>query len=322
VVNFPGKNCRFCLDKESIMTIKLVRNSLKIWLLSYSLYSFSHAEVIVSTGSSDSHLEPHLSVERREEWGRTFHYLRAEFPEVPGLVCDFWCFETAGVEFASAETLSGGGLAMIHDWEGRDWRIRTEARPEPGAVELVATLTPRSSTVAGEPEAYPPLNVCWQLRGASAFRSAPEPYPKFIERCFLFSEEGRTFLPDTVRHPIPVQPLDHEYNNPPWVQMYAHVDAGEVRSGTTSWAAYSDTRYTLPIIGAVSRDGKFLAALASGSLNVLSQAWHDCMHNNPDWLLDRQRGKKSWRIKVYAITNDPDVLVSRFLGDFPELETR
>ena len=80
---------------------------------------------------------------------------------------------------------------------------------------------------------------------------------------------------------IPVRPPEDLYNNPPWVQMYAAAWQEAPQANTNSWADYSPDRYTTSVIGAVSRDGQYLAALASDSATVLAQAWHDCLHNNP-----------------------------------------
>jgi hypothetical protein len=73
------------------------------------------------------------------------------------------------------------------------------------------------------------------------------------------------------------------------------------------------------VIGTVSRDGKHLAALANGSADSLCNAWHDCLHNNPKWApADAPPDKQRWRLKLYVMPNDPDALLARVAGDFPE----
>jgi hypothetical protein len=85
-----------------------------------------------------------------------------------------------------------------------------------------------------------------------------------------------------------------------------------------SWSDYSPDRYTIPVIGAVSRDGKYLAALGNDSAGLMCQAWHDCMHNNPQWLpADAPPAARTWRVKVYVMENDPDALIARVNKDFP-----
>ena len=210
---------------------------------------------------------------------------------------------------------------MHHTWEGHDRSILTTAKPEEGALELVARLRPEAE-FADETAEYPSLNVCWQLRSAPSFASKPDPYPEFIKRCFILTERGRTFLHETERRKIPVQSPEHEHNNPPWVQMYRPLGTPDVRAGTGSWADYSPDQFLYPVIGAISRDGKFLTAIASGSAGTICQAWHDCMHNNPKWQPSSGHAGKQWRIRVYAMENDPEALLDRFKEDFPEFKAR
>jgi len=85
------------------------------------------------------------------------------------------------------------------------------------------------------------------------------------------------------------------------------------------WAEYSTDRYTVPVIGTVSRDGKHLAALANGSADSLCNAWHDCLHNNPKWTpAEAPPAEQQWRLKVYVMPNDPEALLARVARDFPE----
>ena len=85
-----------------------------------------------------------------------------------------------------------------------------------------------------------------------------------------------------------------------------------------SWADYSLDRYTTRIIGVVSRDGKYLAALANDSAVTMCQAWHDCLHNNPQWQpADAPPEQRIWRSRVYAMEDDPEGLLARVLRDFP-----
>ena len=193
------------------------------------------------------------------------HYLGATFPNIPEFTCDFWCFESPGIVFEKAEAIDGGRIRMTHSWEGEDWEIVTVATPERGAVEIVCHLEPLTGGNE-KPDRYPNLNVCWQLRSATSFASVDEFYPEFVERCFMFTEKGRTFLHDTARSPIPRKRLDHKRNNPPWVQIYYPQSApGEIKTATDSWSGTSSDRYTIPLIGAISKDWRYLTALATGS---------------------------------------------------------
>jgi hypothetical protein len=155
------------------------------------------------------------------------------------------------------------------------------------------------------PAAYPTLNICWQLRRAPGFASKPDPYPEFVKRCFIYTDKGRTFLGETRRLPSPARPLTVKENNPPWVQMYLPKTApSDIRAEPNSWADYSPDRYALPVIGVVSRNDKYLAAITTGAENMMCQAWHDCMHDNARWLPAEEGRAKTWHVRIYVMEND------------------
>jgi len=240
----------------------------------------------------------------------------ATFPNLPDFTCDSWCYESE-TDFLGAEPGEGGALVLRH-------RLRqypkvtlvTTVTPLPGAVEFLARLEVADD--AGElPDYLITPNLCWQLRRAPSFASAPDPFPEFVKRCFIFTREGLTFLDKTERLPIPVRAADDPFNNPPWVQMYRGEWQDIPEVGPTSWAAFSPTRYTATVIGAVSRDGKWLTAIADNGAWQMCQAWHDCMHNNPDWEpQDGPHEDRVWRLRVYAMENDPQALLDRVAEDF------
>jgi len=259
--------------------------------------------------------------EHNKKKGLYYTNLSAKFPNVPDFQCDLWCFESSGIQFASARELEGGKVELSHTWDEHEYQIVTTATPHPGALEIVSRLAPLEDATADLPSTYPNLNICWQLRQAPDFASEPEPYPEFVRRCFIFTESGRTFLLDTHRRPIPVKPAEHKRNNPPWVQMYSPRSApDDLRGGPEGWADYSTDRFTVPVIGAVSRDRKSLTAIASGSESTVCQAWHDCMHNNARWLPASDSSGKEWRVRIYAMQNDPEALLERFHEDFPNVQ--
>ena len=195
----------------------------------------------------------------------------------------------------------------------------TTVTPEPGAVEFAAhpELDPEKAPKDAKiPQDLPGLNLCWQLKRAPAFASKPGAYPQFIKRCFVFTDAGRTFLDRTTRRPIPCRRPDDQCNNPPWVQSYVGVWCKIPAVDSKTWADYSPDRFTIPVIGAVSRDGKYLAALANDTAAGMCQAWHDCLHNNPQWV-KQPDGRQVWRLKVYVMSNDPAALLARTTNDFP-----
>jgi hypothetical protein len=249
-------------------------------------------------------------------------FVWAAFPDVPGLTCDAWCYES-NVRFLDFRKLEDGRVELRH----RDGNLAhvvyvTTVTPEPGAVEFVAraVVDPQEDPDGKLPDRLPGLNLCFQLRRAKGFSSKPDPYPEFVRRCFIFTDQGQKFLLDTHRRQILHRfPADDPKNNPPWVQMYVGVWMPVPGVQGRGWAEYSTDRYTIPVVGTVSRDGKHLVALANGSADSLSNAWHDCLHNNPKWTpADAPPAEQRWRLKVYVMPNDPDALLARVAHDFPE----
>ena len=252
----------------------------------------------------------------RDDDGRP--YAASRFPDAPDFTCDSWCYESP-LDLIDAGDAGGGALELVHRWQDNEKLcIRTRVTPEPGAVDVCAWIEAGPELGGAVPD--PPLtpNLCWQLRRAPGFASQPDPYPQFVERCFIFTGAGLTFLHQTERRPIPVRPADHEYNNPPWVQMYSPRWQPCQRAGPDTWADYSPDRYAYPVIGCVSRDRRHLAALACRRPSALCQAWHDCMHNNPVWE-PGPGGRMEWHLRMYVLENDPEELLRRLDRDFPDV---
>ncbi len=272
---------------------------------------------------------PTIRVVREKLWGQYYPMVSMTFPNIPDFTCDAWCYESA-VDFLDARPLDGGRVEMRHrDHQNPQTLVITTISPAAGAVILEARveldlearveLDKENHAGATLPAEPPGLNLCWQLRHAPAFASKPEPYPLFVKRCFIFTDRGRTFLSDTDRAKIPVRPLDHEYNSPPWVQMYVDARHPVPPTSPTAWAGCSQDRYVTPVIGAVSRDGKYLTAIANDSAESMCQAWHDCMHNNPKWLPENAPvADRRWRLTVYTMENDPKPLLERVAKDYPK----
>lgn len=281
--------------------------------------------VTATATNPDPKTLPTLSVWQDDKFspGKVLTMVRATFPNVPDFTCESWCYESA-LTFLDARALEAGKLELRHRLnDAAQVLLVTTVTPEAEAIEFVARMELEKEGVGALPANPPFVNLCWQLRRAPGFASAADPYPEFIKRCFLFTEKGLTFLDKTTRRKIPCRPAEDQYNNPPWVQMYVGTWQQIPEAGPTSWADYSPNRYTTPVIGAVSRDGKYVAAIANGSASMMAQAWHDCMHNNPPWLpADALPAARRWRVKVYVMKNDPESLLARVVKDFPGAKPR
>jgi len=274
-------------------------------------------DVILKVDNPDQKNLPTLGV-----WKRDKEILvSAEFPNVPGFICDSWCYESP-VEFLGAKPLGNGRLELRHQVEQEPrYLIITEVIPEPGALEFIARAEVAPETRAELPGFLLAPNLCWQLTRAETFRSRPDLYPEFVKRCFIFTERGLTFLHNTERMKIPCRKPDDEYNTPPWVQMHVGMWQNIPYAGPTSWADYSPDRYTMTVIGAVSRDAKHMAVLANDTADLMCQAWHDCMHNNANWApADAPPMERRWRVKIYAGGNDTNAMLEKVSKDFPGIQ--
>ncbi len=279
-------------------------------------------DMLITAPNPDPGKLPTLAVYAAKPWPNTPLELRvaATFPNVPDLVCDCWCYESE-MDCVGILALDGGRIELRHR-DRREPRIVyvTTITPKPGEVEFLAHAEPAPGEKGPLPDALQTPNMCWQLKRASLFASAPDPYPDFVKRCFIFTDKGRTFLNHTDRELIPSRPATDKENNPPWVQTYVGTWQEVPKAQPTSWAGFSSDRYVTTVIGAVSRDGKYLTALASESPENMCQAWHDCMHNNPAWLpKDAPPAQRTWRLTIYAMENDPAALMQKVKQDYPNI---
>ena len=138
---------------------------------------------LVATTPSDPQIPP-LSVFRDDEQV----LVAAQFPSVAGFVADSWCYESQ-VEFVNARTLSGDRIELRHALPTHPGvELVTVVSPEADAVEFVARWEVDASSEAGLPDDVPTPNLCWQLKRAAGFQSKPDPYPEFIQRCFIFTK--------------------------------------------------------------------------------------------------------------------------------------
>lgn len=269
---------------------------------------------LLTVANPDADTLPSLAVWEDGDADAPRTMVASTFPDVPEFTCDSWCYESA-LDHVDAVDLGDGRLQLRHREQARPHvGLTTVITPHPGVVEICAHLEIEDGGPAPDDPVTP--NLCWQLKRAPRFASAPDRYPEFVARCFLFTEAGLTHLDRTRRLPIPVRDADDPYNNPVWVQSYLPVWETYRRAGPKSWADVSPDQYVVPVIGNLSRDERHLAAIACGEPQALCQAWHDCMHNNPRWT--PRDGAPTWRLCIYAMANDPEALLRRVTDDFPE----
>jgi len=257
---------------------------------------------------------PTLSVSESERIKQPL--ISATFPGLPDQVFDSWCFEGPWVQFLSSRELDGGRLELRHRYNLEPpVLIITTVTPEPGGVEFLAKAEPHPDAGGKFPDTVRAPNICWQVRRAPMFSSLPDSYDKFHTRCFFVTKRGLTFLNKTKRNPDQRKPFDDPQNTPPWIQRYLRSGVPE-REGV---AMNTTDRFTIPIIGIVSRDKQYIAAIVNNSASMMTQMWHDCLHNNPEWLPDSSPpSERTWRYKYYVMKNDFDTLLARVAKDFPD----
>jgi hypothetical protein len=253
-----------------------------------------------------------------------FHFVWVRGPQIEGCILDLLCYEHSNLTFVDSQKRANGILELRHRAnKSPDILLFTTVTPGPGSVEIVARAdVDRENSPSGNlPMELPTPNLCFRVKRAEgAFSAFPDPFPEFIRRCFIFTETGRMFLLDTKRLKLPRAPTHDPRNNPPWVQIYYGVwQPLPPESQGETWYNRSPDRFTIPVMGVVSRDGKNLVALANDTAGNMTQAWQECLHNNPEWApAGAPPEERRWRMKLYVMPNDPDALLARVIQDFPE----
>lgn len=287
--------------------------------------------VIIKSINSDPAKMPSL-------YGRLFNrniaFISSVFPNVPGLRLDACTFEPA-IGFLKTNLLGmaipdDNQIVLSHRVKDFPWLVHvTTLTAQPDGIEAVGRLAVDRKARVGEvqpPENLAAPNLCWCFQKSPNFVAgnvAAPPYGEqqgtyqnWIGRCFIFTEQGRMFLDRTDRTRTDEYPTSDPRNNPVWSQNY--VGVWQRIGGEPLPANTSRTRYTVPVIGAVSNDTKYQVAVVSESPRYVAQGWHTCLHHVVNWMptnvpvLERQ-----WRMKLYAMTNDPILLMTRVANDFP-----
>jgi hypothetical protein len=259
---------------------------------------------------------PQLSVEQRPGSGdRIFTMAQIAILEMDDFKCEVWCYEDR-FGTGEAEMQDDGSLLLTHTHE--QVTLKTHLVPEPGALVFnIEASGPDPEQV----KRVRSVNPCWQLREAEAFGNRGDFYQDFVSRCFIYTVRGLTLMKDTTRFPDTRRPADDKVNVNPWVQVYLPIWRRHGGQPEAFWGSSTD-RPIYSIIGCVSRDGKYLTAFGWPKSSALSQGWHDCLHEGPDFsdFYDRETNKVVCHGKLYFMQNDPDALLERYLEDFPQPE--
>jgi hypothetical protein len=266
---------------------------------------------------------------------RQIAFISAIFPNVAGLRLDACTYEP-GPGFLRLDLLGmavpeDNQIVLSHRVRNYPWLIHvTTITAAHGSVEAVGRLAIDKNAKVGDvkiPDSIPTPNMCWGFQKSPNFVAGGvagppygeqvKDYPHWIERCFIFTDNGVTFLDKTQRQKTDEIPGDDPRNNPVWTQHY--VGVWQKINGEQLPSNTSRTRYVIPMIGAASNDGRYLIALASDAPRYIAQAWHTCLHHVATWLpANKPVMERTWRMKLYAMQNEPIVLMTHLASDFPE----
>ena len=245
------------------------------------------------------------------------------FPNIPNSKTRAWIYECK-VDYIGVRDLGSGKAEVYHRFRDIPHIIAiTTITTEKGAVEYLATLAvEKGSENKDIPAEVPVLNICWSVGPSSTFhfRDPTAHYSKFVERCFIFTEQGRTFLNTIPRNPIKTQDKDHYKQHPyAWVGTYNRSDQQTTIAPDSYWYP-NEVHHTANIIGVCSIDKDFVAAIAGGNPTQLGQAWHACLHAHATWQpADAPLLERKWKNKIYMMADDTYSLMKRAEKDFSDL---
>ena len=126
----------------------------------------------------------------------------------------------------------------------------------------------------------------------------------FIERSFIYTAAGLTPLSSTRRREEALYRGGQVY-----------LPAGINHSNANPRPINLDTP-TNGLIGAISRDDRWILATASDQTHELFEGVYVCLHSDPKVGGLKPGEKKRIRSKVYLMTNDPPALLQRYQRDF------
>ena len=273
-----------------------------------------------------------LWYEYRPPAGHMVPIVWAQFPGIKNAVFDIGTYEHSHLTAEDFYPVSPFHYRMRHRWDkAPHLLVITELELMPGEIDirLRLALDRHGYPDAQVPDELPSPNICFRLlRSNECFGAFPHPYADFIGRTFFFTRHGREFLLDIDRSLLGPFSPDEPRNNPPAIQVYTYeqrTGGKPLRKPTypgRGWYVGSTTAYTVPVIGTVSQDGKYLAAYAGADSGNITQAWRTCLHHHirpTTWApQDAPPLERQHHFKFYLLPNDPDLLLAKMREDFPQ----
>ncbi len=298
------------------------RVSMSVWRNSVAVLFLGGAAAMLASGESGmSGGDPMSERSAKPEVSLDFEYfprgdetalrLLASRPEI-GLAFKFHCFEVGPFHEGTAEKRSDG--SVVFAYESAQMKCVTTFTPKVGGrVEMDLDVT-------GPPDVLKKirfLDGCLQHWESPAFRRRG-PLVEFAERAFIYTMRGPVSLLDTPRGKQKSFAADSSWNTPPGTQWY--VDPSALHPGDVWSFGTCGDRPVIGLIGAVSRDGKWLTAMGRPYNRSIGQGWHDCLHTGGHtiWYLDEAAGRIRQKTMLYVMPNDREALLAAYFADFPE----
>ena len=233
-------------------------------------------------------------------------------PQV-GVICHFQCYEAG--PFQTGEAVKNPDGTVVFTYRTKDMTCTTTSTAV-GADRVRMEIDVTGP--ADQRKQIPYVGPCMQLRQSEAFRRRGG-LEEFASRCFLYTMAGPVFVPQTGRGKLTSIAADAPNNNPPCTQWYLPYDRAHLGNIWGGVGASGD-RPVANLMATVSRDGKWLTAVACRYSNTIGQLYMDCIHVVPDATryFDPAAEKTHISVVVYVMPNDPKKLFEAYLADFPQ----
>jgi len=251
-----------------------------------------------------------LDFERVDTGKKTQIKLIVSRPEF-GVAFKLHCFECGPFQEGTGEKRPDG--SVVFSYESGGMTCATTFKPEPGGRVLMEI---EADGPAEELKKIKFLDGCLQHWESPAFRRRGA-LSEFASRCFIYTMDGPKGFLEMPRGRQSGFDPGSPWNNPACTQWYVGPDCchpGDVWSFGTN-----GMRPVHGLIGAVSRDGKWLTAMGRRYNLSIGQGWHDCYHTggHTRWYFDDKAGGIRQRTMIYVMPNDKKKLLAAFLKDFP-----
>jgi len=231
-------------------------------------------------------------------------------PEI-GLAFKLHCFESAPFHSGTAEKRPDG--SVVFSYTAGEMKCVTTFTPKVGGrVEMNVVATGPLE----ELKKIKFIDGCMQHWESPAFRRRGA-LTEFAERGFIYTMRGPVSLLDTPRGNQKAFAADSPWNTPPGTQWYVQPSAQH--PGDIWGFGTCGDRPVIGLIGAVSRDGKWLTAIGRPHNLSIGQGWHDCLHcgGHTRWYLNEATATIRQRTMLYVMPNDKEALLAAGLADFP-----